>query len=131
MAPDWHGGHLSRCWHMQRDARLYFPWFRRDPQGMRAGEPALDDREIQMEVTERLKSEGAWQPLLADAVSRDLAAGIAAVAVDVVLACPATSPWRERAAVLAANAGRRFFVLPTDPPGWRDMLLTLLCGPDA
>jgi pimeloyl-ACP methyl ester carboxylesterase len=131
MTPDWHGGHLSRCWHMQRDARLYFPWFRRDPQGMRAGEPALDDREIQMEVTERLKSEGAWQPLLADALSRDLAAGMAAAAVDIVLACPATSPWRERAAVLAANAGRRFLVLPTEPPGRRDTLLALLCGPDA
>jgi pimeloyl-ACP methyl ester carboxylesterase len=131
MAPDWHGGHLSRCWHMQRDARLYFPWFRRNPQGMRAGEPALDDREIQMEVTERLKSEGAWQLLLADAVSQDLAAGMAAAAVDVVLACPATSPWRERAAALAANAGRRFLVLPTERPARRDTLLALLCGPDA
>jgi pimeloyl-ACP methyl ester carboxylesterase len=130
LAPDWHGGHLSRCWHMQRDARLYFPWFRRDPQGVRPGEPALDDREIQLEVTERLKSEGAWQLLLADAVTQDLAAGIAAAAVDIALACPATSPWQERAVVLAANTDRRFLVLPTERPDWRDALLAVLYGPD-
>lgn len=129
LAPDWHGGHLSRCWHMQRDARLYFPWFRRDPQGMRAGEPSLDDREIQLEVTERLKSAGAWQPLLADALSHDLKAGIAAAA-EVVLASPATSPWQERVAALAADTGRRFLLLPTESLARRDALLALF-GPPA
>lgn len=131
LAPDWHGGHLSRCWHMQRDARLFFPWFRRDPEGMRTGAPALDDREIQLEVTERLKSAGAWQSLLADAVSHDLMAGISAIPVKVVLACPATSPWRERAAALAADAGRPFVVLPTALPAQRDALLAMFRAPEA
>ncbi len=116
---------------MQRDARLYFPWFRRDPQGIRAGEPALDDREIQLEVTERLKAEGAWQSLLADVLSRDLAARIAAATIEVVLVSSATSPGREPAAALAVDAGRRFLVLPMEFPARRDTLLALLCGPEA
>lgn len=131
LAPDWHGGHLSRCWHMQRDARLYFPWFRRDAEGMLAGEPALDEREIQLEVTERLKAEGAWQRLLADVLSQDLAAAIAAVSAEVVLASLATSPWQQRVATLATDTGFRLLVLPTGFPARRDALLALLCSPDA
>jgi pimeloyl-ACP methyl ester carboxylesterase len=131
LVPDWHGGHLSRCWHMQRDARLYFPWFRRDPEDMRTGEPALDDREIQLEVTERLKAEGAWQRLQADVLSQDLAAAVSAAAVEVVLASSPTSPWRERVAVLAADTGRRFVVLPTAVPARRDTLLALFAAAEA
>lgn len=130
MAPDWHGGHLSRCWHMLRDARLYFPWFRRDPSGLRTGEPSLDDRQIQLEVTERLKAEGAWQPLLADALSQDVAAGMAATPVEVVLAGLATSPWRERVVALAADTGRQVLILPMEFPARSDALLALIRSGD-
>lgn len=61
---EWSGGHLLRCWHMVRDGRLFAPWFQRDRAGIRWCEPQLDNDRIQLEVTEYLKAEGAWQALL-------------------------------------------------------------------
>ena len=125
LTPDWHGGHLSRCWHMVRDSRLYFPWFRRDQQGIRRGEPELDDRRLQLEVTERLKAEGSWQSLLADTLSANLGARLAAAEVEALLCAAPASPWREPVAALAAQTGRRFVVLPTEQAGRRDVLASL------
>jgi pimeloyl-ACP methyl ester carboxylesterase len=130
LAPDWHGGHLSRCWHMQRDARLYFPWFRRDPSGIREGEPDLDARGIQLEVTERLKAEGAWQSLLADALSPGIEVRITAAGIEPVLVSTARSPWRKRLVALAAEPGWPCALLSAEPSASCAALLALLSGPD-
>ncbi|MGI9330353.1 MAG: alpha/beta fold hydrolase, partial [Gammaproteobacteria bacterium] len=45
---DWHGGHLSRAWHMVRDGRLFFPWFRRNPDGIIWMETDLDPAAVQL-----------------------------------------------------------------------------------
>jgi pimeloyl-ACP methyl ester carboxylesterase len=113
LAADWHGGHLSRAWHMVRDARLYFPWFRRDQSAIRWNEPDLDERRIQLEVTERLKAEGAWQSLLADAWRPNVAqrVGAAGRASSTVLCAPMSSPWRSSAEAAATGAGCRFMAL--------------------
>jgi hypothetical protein len=53
---------------MVRDSRLFSPWFRRERGGIRHDEPDLDDHRIQLEVRDLLRSNGAWQALLRDAL---------------------------------------------------------------
>jgi pimeloyl-ACP methyl ester carboxylesterase len=113
LAADWHGGHLSRAWHAVRDGRLYFPWFRRDQQGIRWLEPDLDERGIQRDVTELLKADGAWQALLADVWRQSVPDRLAASgrASCTTLCSAASSPWRLLAAAAAAAANCRFVAL--------------------
>ncbi len=67
---EWHGGHLLRYWHTVRDGRLYAPWFRRDRESIRWVEPDLDERRLQRDALELMKSAGHWQELLAELVGR-------------------------------------------------------------
>jgi pimeloyl-ACP methyl ester carboxylesterase len=128
LAADWHGGHLSRAWHMVRDGRLYFPWFRRDQSGIRWQDPDLDDRRIQLEVTELLKSDGAWQSLLSDAWQRSVAQRLsdAGPTTDIVLCAAASSPWSRAAAAIAAESRRPFVRLADDYEGQAADLLRLI-----
>lgn len=116
--PEWHGGHLLKAWHMVRDSRLFFPWFQRDPDGIRNMEPELDDWEIHCCVIERLKSEGAWQSLLKDQLNYPLAARLSAVACPVVVASRPTHPGYDRVRAAAAAAGREFVALENSPGAW-------------
>ena len=68
LTPVWSGGHLLEAWHLVRDSRLFSPWFRREPAGIRPGEPDLDDARIQRDVRDLLRANGAWQALLRDAL---------------------------------------------------------------
>ena len=68
ITPVWSGGHLLEAWHLVRDSRLFSPWFRREPAGIRPGEPDLDDARIHQEVRDLLRANGAWQALLRDAL---------------------------------------------------------------
>jgi pimeloyl-ACP methyl ester carboxylesterase len=54
MDPVWHGGHLLLAWHLLRDGRLYFPWFRRTAAAARRIEPDLDERRLQLETRDLL-----------------------------------------------------------------------------
>jgi pimeloyl-ACP methyl ester carboxylesterase len=68
ITPVWSGGHLLEAWHLVRDSRLFSPWFRRGPAGIRPGEPDLDDAHIHRDVRDLLRANGAWQALLRDAL---------------------------------------------------------------
>jgi len=70
LTPVWSGGHLLEAWHLVRDSRLFTPWFRRERAGIRRDEPDLDERRIQLEVRDLLRSNGTWQALLRDALTR-------------------------------------------------------------
>jgi pimeloyl-ACP methyl ester carboxylesterase len=118
MAPDWFGGHLLRCWNMVRDSRLYFPWFRRDQAGIIWQEPELDDRRIQLEVTEFLKAEGAWQRLLSDELDYPFADKLAISGDKVTLFASPQGPWFAVTERAAAQAGRPFVELDSDPERW-------------
>lgn len=96
LAAVWSGGHLLEAWHMVRDGRLFSPWFRRERAGIRPGEPDLDDERIQREVTDLLRANGTWQPLLRD-----------------TLTCP-HRPER--------TGGSRVTELPTPPQDWATVL---------
>ncbi len=68
LLPAWSGGHLLEAWHLVRDGRLFSPWFRREPAGIRPVEPDLDDAGIHREVGDLLRANGYWQALLRDAL---------------------------------------------------------------
>jgi pimeloyl-ACP methyl ester carboxylesterase len=70
--PAWHGGHLQEAWHVIRDSRLFFPWFRRERAAIRRHEPRLDVASIHGEVTDLLRAGGSWQALLARALDYPL-----------------------------------------------------------
>ena len=74
LTPVWSGGHLLEAWHIVRDGRLFDPWFRRERAAARRGEPDLDERSIQREVTDLLRASGSWQPLLRDLLAHLLTA---------------------------------------------------------
>jgi pimeloyl-ACP methyl ester carboxylesterase len=127
LAPDWHGGHLSRAWHMARDERLFHPWFRHNAEGIRWCEPSLDEAELTLEVRERLVAEGHWQCLAQDALRQETRNLITSVEVPVICCATADSPWRDSAQKLAELApAARFVELPGDTAAWSAAVRPLL-----
>jgi pimeloyl-ACP methyl ester carboxylesterase len=106
--PVWHGGHLLLGWHMLRDGRLFFPWFRRDRAAIRRIEPDLDNHRLQRELRDLMRASGAWQSLLADTLAYPLRQALSrrsdAAALAMSPACPTASAAR---AVVAATPGLR------------------------
>lgn len=121
--PVWHGGHLLLCWHMLRDGRLFFPWFRRTSAAARRIEPDLDERRLHLELRELLKASGAWQNLWADALEYPVESALRKLAGRSLLAASAVSPWREAGTTAAAQIpGLRFHTLPAERAAWGQSL---------
>jgi pimeloyl-ACP methyl ester carboxylesterase len=106
--PAWHGGHLLLGWHLLRDGRLFFPWFRRNRSSIRRIEPDLDNHRLQRELRDLMRASGTWQALLGDALAYPLQESlrrrreVATVAISP--ACPTANAAR---AVVAATPGLR------------------------
>ena len=129
LSPDWHGGHLSRAWHMLRDGRLYHPWFRRDRTGIRWSEPELDESRLTLEVREHLVADGYWQALARDSWNQDVASTLAAVKIPVICCSEPASPWHEAADALARGcASSRFLSLPAAKAAWAEAIRPLLAA---
>lgn len=126
MAPEWSGGHLLRCWDKVRDGRLYFPWFKRDRAGIIWQEPQLDDRAIQLEVSELLKAEGSWQSLLAAQLDYPVEDRLANRPMPVVCAASARSVWLPAARTLAKKLNLPFTELPAQVAAQAEALSQLL-----
>ncbi len=127
MAPDWHGGHLSRAWHTVRDGRLFHPWFRRTPAGIRWIEPDLDLNRLTLEVREMLTAEGHWQALARDALDYPAAERINELAVPVYVLITADNPTGKQLAAWAQAlpvAGHA--VLPDRPADWPETIKQLI-----
>ncbi len=107
---DWHGGHLSRAWHMVRDGRLFFPWFRRHPDGIIWTEADLDPAAVQLVVREHLTADGAWQKLRLEQLDCDPVRLLAACPVPVVLAADRSHPLHDPIKSLADHALQGEFV---------------------
>lgn len=127
-AAHWSGGHLLACWLMVRDSRLFFPWFRREPTGIRWQEPDLDDRNIQLEVTEFLKAEGSWQALLAEQLEYPLLKSLQACADQVCICGTASSPWYNAAETLAGQCRLPFHDLGDDARNAGQKIAAVLAG---
>jgi pimeloyl-ACP methyl ester carboxylesterase len=127
MAPDWHGGHLSRAWHCVRDGRLFHPWFMRNPDGIRWQEPDLEPTRLTLEVRELMSSEGHWQAWVRDASVYPAADRIAEVSVPVSIAVSADHPSKERISRWAREQQAvGYTVLPGDRSGWAEAIKQLL-----
>jgi len=118
LAPDWFGGHLLHCWHMVRDSRLYFPWFRRDQAGIVWQEPDLDDRRIQLEVTEYLKADGAWQKMLQNQLDYPLQDKLVVHRDKITVYASPKNPWYPVTRNTAAHLSLPFCDLDGDPDDW-------------
>ena len=127
-SPLWAGGHLLSCWHMVRDGRLYFPWFQRDQAGIRWQEPELDDRRIQLEVTEFLKSDGAWQTLLDEQLEYPLSEALQVCGDKAIVCGSSSSPWFGIAQDLAGQCELPFLDLQEDEKQWGARLAAALAG---
>jgi pimeloyl-ACP methyl ester carboxylesterase len=104
LKPDWHGGHLTRAWHMVRDARLFFPWFSRQRSAIRWSEPQLDPGRLQLEVRELLVAEGNWQSLRRAQLASDPAALLRRCPVPAIVVTEAEHPLRAAIESLATQA---------------------------
>ncbi|RMF94896.1 MAG: alpha/beta fold hydrolase [Gammaproteobacteria bacterium] len=123
LAPDWHGGHLSRAWHMCRDARLFHPWFRRDRASIRWTEPQLDEARLTLEVREKLSADGCWQALARAALDYPWAEALADLDLPILACAQASSPWHSAASRLLEQSDRcRFLSLPDSPADWPELL---------
>jgi pimeloyl-ACP methyl ester carboxylesterase len=127
MAPDWHGGHLSRAWHTVRDSRLFHPWFRRTPKGIRWIEPDLDPLRLTLEVREMLSAEGHWQALVRDALDYPAAERIRELEVPVYVLIAADNPSANQLVAWAQTlpvAGHS--VLPSQTDDWPEAIEQLI-----
>ena len=129
LAPDWHGGHLSRAWHMCRDARLFHPWFRRDRASIRWTEPQLDEASLTLEVREKLAADGCWQALARAALNYPWREALAELRLPILACTPASSPWHAAASELLAHTERcRFLSLPDAAAAWPELLRPAIAG---
>jgi hypothetical protein len=51
---------------MVRDSRLFWPWYNRTISGIIEGTPDLEEKQLDTEVTELIRSEGYWQQTIKD-----------------------------------------------------------------
>ena len=56
ISPVWHGGHLLQCWHQMRDQGIYYPWFKRNRDGVIWREPFLATDMVHERVCSLLKA---------------------------------------------------------------------------
>ncbi len=112
--PQWHGGHLLLAWHLLRDGRLFFPWYERTRRGARAGSPDLDERRLQAELCDLLKSEGHWQALAADALDYPTIKALRHSPATIALGAAPESPWRAATHDAGTTVGHRVMDLPVD-----------------
>jgi pimeloyl-ACP methyl ester carboxylesterase len=127
MAPDWHGGHLSRAWHTVRDSRLFHPWFRRTPEAIRWIEPDVDPNRLTLEVREMLSAEGHWQALARDALDYPAAERISQLTVPVYVLIAADNPTCNQLVAWAQTlplAGHA--VLPSQTADWPEAIEQLI-----
>lgn len=69
VTPVWEGSHWLRAWHHLRDSELWWPWFERTQQAVRAAAPRIDPQALTLRVREAMKQpasyQAAWQASLA------------------------------------------------------------------
>ncbi len=69
---EWHGGHLNQYWHMVRDSKLFWPWYKTVIDGIMDLKPQLDEGQIQHEVTELIRSESNWRSAMINSLNASL-----------------------------------------------------------
>jgi pimeloyl-ACP methyl ester carboxylesterase len=84
--PDFHGGHLSRAWHVARDRGLFFPWFDRRAETRIA--TAIDPQDVHDRTVDLLKAGAAGRALTLAALTYSFEAALSRVAPPVLRRLP-------------------------------------------
>jgi hypothetical protein len=58
---DWAGGHLLKYWHMIRDSKLFWPWYKRKASAIIWEQPNIDENQLQIELTELIRANIHWR----------------------------------------------------------------------
>ena len=58
---DWAGGHLLKYWHMIRDSKLFWPWYKREASAIIWEKPNIDENQLQIELTELMRASSYWR----------------------------------------------------------------------
>ncbi len=119
-APQSHGGHLLAAWQMIRDGHLFAPWFDRRRVAILPGEPAVDPRQLQVELTELLKALGVWRDLERAALAYPWRDRIRDCRIPLQLAAPPGAAFDLTRRLANTAGGPRFTELPTAADRWAD-----------
>ncbi|GIL41376.1 hypothetical protein TMPK1_36130 [Rhodospirillales bacterium TMPK1] len=84
--PDFHGGHLSRAWHVARDRGLFFPWFDRRAETRIA--TAIDTQTIHDRAVDMLKAGAAGRAAMLATLDYDFERAAAAVTAPILRRLP-------------------------------------------
>lgn len=114
LEPDFHGGHLSRAWHVARDRGLFFPWF--DRRGETRIATQVAPHEVHRRAVDLLKAGAAAAAMSRAALDFDFRTGLARVSQPVRLCATASDP------VQRVLFGRDLFRLPDSREGWAPLL---------
>lgn len=123
---DWYGGHLLHAWHMVRDQRLYWPWYRRERAAILDCEPHLDTRLVHQRVLELMRAPTRWRHAYRAQFDYPVEARLADARGAVTLCSPASDPLHDRTAGLQARFPHHpFRTLPDPEPHWAELIATL------
>jgi pimeloyl-ACP methyl ester carboxylesterase len=125
--PVWYGGHLLQAWHLLRDQGLFWPWFRRNRDGILWKEPYVDPGMVHARLVSLFKAPRMWRLAYQAHFAYPVEDRLAKVKQPTLLCAPAWDPQLEATrAAQAANPRCAFLELPDSMTDWGPALLPFL-----
>ena len=90
--PEWSGGHLLQYWHMVRDSKLFWPWYNRSISGIIEGNPHLDEKQLDIEVTEIIRSDLSWRETTSNLLQYPIRDNLSDIEVPIIICCRSSHP---------------------------------------
>ena len=90
--PEWSGGHLQQYWHMVRDSKLFWPWYNRTISGIIGGNPNLDEKQLDIEVTELIRSDLSWRETTSDLLQYPIRDSLSDIEVPIIICGRSSHP---------------------------------------
>ncbi len=136
LSPRWDGSHLVTAWSVVRDARLFWPFFRRERAAIIPGDARLDPSLLQQDVEDLLLGFEAWPLQWRELLEYPLADHLAGLPGPTLLGEQAGTPTAHRVAAwvplitprLGGSCSVAPALLPAGGRALQDALLGLLAG---
>ena len=127
--PVWYGGHLLHAWHLLRDQGLFWPWFRRNKQGILWKDPHVDPDMVHLRLVNLFKAPVMWRLAYQSHFSYPVEERLARVQQPTLLCAPAWDPQLEETRNAAvANPHCAFAMLPDAMSEWGPAMMDFLDG---
>ena len=125
--PVWYGGHLLMIWHMMRDQGLFWPWFKRNREGIVWEEPFIDPEMINRRVLEVFKAPNMWRLAYQSHFDYPTHDQLQKVTVPTLLCSPKWDPNHSHTLAAHENtAGSEFMEVPPPLECWASVFLPFL-----